>query len=36
MKERDYLSDPSVHVKFALEQVTKAQRGSRRVALLFL
>jgi hypothetical protein len=29
MKERDYFNDPSVHVKFTLEQATKAQRGSR-------
>jgi hypothetical protein len=32
----DYLPNVKVKVKFALEQATMAQRGSRGIALLFL
>ena len=33
---RSFALKVKVKVKFALEQVTKAQRGSRGIALLFL
>jgi hypothetical protein len=37
VKERDNLGDPGVgKVKVTLEHATKAQRGSRCIALLFL